>query len=280
MQNIDLIELLKIFILSVVQGITEWLPISSTGHLILVEEFVKLNLSTEFIEMFRILVQLGSIFAVVLLYFNKLNPFSPSKTSHERKDTWLTWFKVIIASIPAIILGLAINDLMEEHFNKPIVVALALILYGFAFIWIENRKEGRHAKQNKVMEEVSSITAFKVGLFQALSLIPGTSRSGSTILGGLILGLDRTLATEFSFFMSIPVMFGASFLKLIKFGFNFTPAEFIYLIFGMFVSFIVSLIVIRSLLKFIRTNDFKPFGYYRIILGTLVILYFLFNRGM
>lgn len=280
MQNIDLIELLKIFILSVVQGITEWLPISSTGHLILVEEFVKLNLSTEFIEMFRILVQLGSIFAVILLYFNRLNPFSPSKSSHKRKDTWLTWFKVIIASIPAMVLGLAINDLMEEHFNKPIVVALALILYGFAFIWIENRKDGRHAKQNKVMEEVSPITAFKVGLFQALSLIPGTSRSGSTILGGLILGLDRTLATEFSFYMSIPVMFGASFLKLVKFGFNFTLAELIYLVFGMFVSFVVSLIVIKSLLKFIRTNNFKPFGYYRIILGTLVILYFLFNRGV
>lgn len=277
MQEIDLFELLKIFILSVVQGITEWLPISSTGHLILVEEFIKLNLNPAFIEMFRTVVQLGSILAVVVLYFNKLNPFNPKKSPENRKETWILWFKVAVASIPAIIFGFLINDYMEEYFNIPSVVAAALIIYGFAFIWIENRKPGRHDRQIENLERISYPTAFKTGLFQALSLIPGTSRSGSTILGGLLLGMERTVATEFSFFMSLPVMFGASFLKLLDFGFDFTSTELIYLLFGMFVAFIVSLIVIRSLLKFIKTNDFKPFGYYRIILGSIVILYYLFK---
>ncbi|MBG9980180.1 undecaprenyl-diphosphate phosphatase [Facklamia sp. DSM 111018] len=277
MQEIDLFELLKIFILSVVQGITEWLPISSTGHLILVEEFIKLNLDPAFIEMFRTVVQLGSILAVVVLYFNKLNPFNPKKSPENRKETWVLWFKVAVASLPAIIFGFLINDYMEEYFNIPPVVAAALIIYGFAFIWIENRKPGRHDRQIENLERISYPTAFKTGLFQALSLIPGTSRSGSTILGGLLLGMERTVATEFSFFMSLPVMFGASFLKLLDFGFDFTSTELIYLVFGMFVAFIVSLIVIRSLLKFIKTNDFKPFGYYRIILGSIVILYYLFK---
>ena len=277
LQEIDLFELLKIFILSVVQGITEWLPISSTGHLILVEEFIKLNLNPAFIEMFRTVVQLGSILAVVVLYFNKLNPFNPKKSPENRKETWILWFKVAVASIPAIIFGFLINDYMEEYFNIPSVVAAALIIYGFAFIWIENRKPGRHDRQIENLERISYPTAFKTGLFQALSLIPGTSRSGSTILGGLLLGMERTVATEFSFFMSLPVMFGASFLKLLDFGFDFTSTELIYLLFGMFVAFIVSLIVIRSLLKFIKTNDFKPFGYYRIILGSIVILYYLFK---
>lgn len=275
MTDINLIELFKIFILSVVQGITEWLPISSTGHMILVEEFVQLNLSLEFIEMFRVLVQLGSIFAVIVLYFNKLNPFNPRKTKEAQKQTWIIWFKVAFASIPAAIFGLVLNDYMEEYFNTPIVVAIALIVYGIAFIWIENRQQGRHSKKTRRLSDISYPTAFKTGLFQSLSLIPGTSRSGSTIIGGLILGLDRTVATEFSFFMSIPVMFGASFLKLLDFGFNFTFAEFIYLFFGMLVAFGVSIIVIRSLVKFIKNNDFKAFGYYRIILGTIVLIYFL-----
>ncbi|MCR8968643.1 undecaprenyl-diphosphate phosphatase [Facklamia sp. 7083-14-GEN3] len=277
MQDLEWIELLKIIFLSIVQGITEWLPISSTGHLILVEEFIQLNLNPSFIEMFRTVVQFGSILAVVVLYFNKLNPLDFKKSNQERKNIWVIWFKVVFATLPAGILGLLINDYMEEYFNTPYVVATALILYGFAFLWIENRKPARHAKQVNTLKKISFPTAFKTGLFQALSLIPGTSRSGSTILGGLLLGMERTVATEFSFFMSMPVMFGASLVKLRDFGFVFTTAELIYLLVGMFVAFIVSLVVIRSLLKFIRTNDFKAFGYYRIILGAIVILYYLFK---
>lgn len=277
MQAVDLLELLKIFILSVVQGITEWLPISSTGHLILIEEFVQLNLDPAFIEMFRTVVQFGSILAVVVLYFNKLNPFNPAKSPQDRKETWIIWFKVVVASIPAAVLGLLINDYMEMYFNTPTVVASALIIYGFAFLWIEDRKTGRHAKHTSQVTQISYPTAFKTGLFQALSLIPGTSRSGSTILGGLLLGMDRTVATEFSFFMSMPIMLGASLVKLKDFGFSFTTAELVYLLFGMLIAFIVSLIVIQSLLKFIKTNNFKPFGYYRIILGAIVILYTLFK---
>lgn len=277
MQSVNLLELLKIFILSVVQGITEWLPISSTGHLILVEEFVQLNLDPAFIEMFRTVVQFGSILAVVVLYFNKLNPFNPAKSPQDRKETWIIWFKVVVASIPAAVLGLLINDYMEMYFNTPTVVASALIIYGFAFLWIEDRKAGRHAKHTSQVTQISYPTAFKTGLFQALSLIPGTSRSGSTILGGLLLGMDRTVATEFSFFMSMPIMLGASLVKLKDFGFSFTTAELVYLLFGMLIAFIVSLIVIQSLLKFIKTNNFKPFGYYRIILGAIVILYTLFK---
>lgn len=277
MQAVDLLELLKIFILSVVQGITEWLPISSTGHLILVEEFIQLNLDPAFIEMFRTVVQFGSILAVVVLYFNKLNPFNPAKSPQDRKETWIIWFKVVVASIPAAVLGLLINDYMEMYFNTPTVVASALIIYGFAFLWIEDRKTGRHSKHTSQVTQISYPTAFKTGLFQALSLIPGTSRSGSTILGGLLLGMDRTVATEFSFFMSMPIMLGASLVKLKDFGFSFTTAELVYLLFGMLVAFIVSLIVIQSLLKFIKTNNFKPFGYYRIILGAIVILYTLFK---
>ncbi|MGX7108159.1 undecaprenyl-diphosphate phosphatase [Facklamia miroungae] len=277
MQELELIELLKIIFLSIVQGITEWLPISSTGHLILVEEFIHLNLDPNFIEMFRTVVQFGSIIAVVVLYFNKLNPLDFNKSKQEQKDIWFLWFKVVFATLPAGILGLIINDYMEEYFNTPYVVAAALIIYGFAFLWIENRTPARHAKQVNTLKKISFPTAFKTGLFQALSLIPGTSRSGSTILGGLMLGMERTVATEFSFFMSMPVMLGASLVKLKDFGFIFTTAELVYLLVGMFVAFIVSLVVIRSLLKFIKTNDFKPFGYYRIILGAIVILYYLFK---
>lgn len=274
--TIDWLELIKIIFLSIVQGITEWLPISSTGHLILVEEFIHLNLDPAFIEMFRTVVQLGSIFAVVLLYFNKLNPLNFRKSRQEQQDIWMLWFKVVFATLPAGILGLIINDYMETYFNTPYVVAAALILYGFAFLWIENRQVARHAKRINTLQKISFPTAFKTGLFQALSLIPGTSRSGSTILGGLLLGLDRTVATEFSFFMSLPVMLGASLVKLKDFGWSLTYAELVYLITGMVVAFIVSIIVIKSLLRFIKTNDFKPFGYYRIILGALVLLYYLF----
>ncbi|EKB53556.1 undecaprenyl-diphosphate phosphatase [Facklamia hominis] len=277
MPIIDLIEFAKIIILSIIQGITEWLPISSTGHLILVEDLLQLQLDPNFMEMFRTVVQFGSILAVVLLYFNRLNPLNPRKSQQEKKDTWILWSKVIIATIPAGVLGLLIKDYMEEYFNTPYVVAAALIIYGFAFIWIENRQTGQHDKIDRHLQDVSYTRSFKIGLFQALSLIPGTSRSGSTILGGLLLGMDRTVATEFSFFMSMPVMLGASLVKLKDFGLDFSQADLIYLLSGMFVAFIVSVLVIQSLLKYIRRNDFKAFGYYRIILGTIVILYYLFK---
>lgn len=279
MQNIiDTIELLKIILLGVVQGITEWLPISSTGHMILVDEFITLNSSAEFKEMFFVLVQLGSIFAVILLYFNKLNPFSFKKSKEERKDTWMLWFKVAVGSIPVMIVGLALEDYVNEYFYNPWVVAIALISYGIIFIWVENNQKAKHSFTVKTFNELSFRRAFFIGCFQALAIIPGTSRSGSTIIGALLLGTSRFIATEFSFFLSIPVMFGASFLKLISFGFNFTQAELIYLMVGMFVAFIVSVIAIRFLLGFLKRNDFKAFGYYRIALGSLVILYFLFNR--
>lgn len=276
-QFIDLIELIKIFVLSVVQGITEWLPISSTGHMIILEDLMPLNLSPEFIEAFFVLVQLGSIFAVVLLYFNKLNPFSMKKTSEERKDTWVLWFKVAFASIPVAILGAALNDYMDEYFYNPMVVAIALIVYGVLFIWIENTETSKHATSIKDLDSLSFSTAFKIGIFQALSIIPGTSRSGSTIIGGLLVGASRNIATEFSFFLSIPAMVGASLLKLIKLGFVFTQVEWIYMIFGMFVAFIVSVITIKFLLSYIQRNNFTGFGKYRIILGALVILYSLFQ---
>lgn len=277
MENFSVIELIKIFILSIVQGITEWLPISSTGHMILFDEFIRLDLRPEFTEMFLVLVQLGSIFAVILIYFNKLNPLSGMKDRQEQKDTWILWFKVVVASIPAGIFGLILNDFMDEYFYNPWVVSVALIVYGFAFIWIENKQSGRHSLTISTLGEITYLDAFKIGLFQALSIIPGTSRSGSTILGGLLIGTERHVATEFSFFMSIPIMFGASFLKLFKFGFDFTTAEFIYLTAGMFVAFIVSVFAIKFLLNYLKRNDFKPFGYYRIVLGSLVILYFLFQ---
>ncbi|MGX7106688.1 undecaprenyl-diphosphate phosphatase [Hutsoniella sourekii] len=278
---IDLIELLKIFILSVVQGITEWLPISSTGHMIIIEDFMPLLLRPEFRELFFVLVQLGSIFAVVLLYFHKLNPFALSKSSEERKDTWIIWFKVAFASIPVAAFGFILNDYMDTYFYNPIVVAIALIVYGLIFIWIErNQGQARHAQVIDNFDELSFADAFKIGLFQALSIIPGTSRSGSTIIGGLLIGASRPLATEFSFFLSLPAMVGASGYKLIKLlstGFTFTLSELIYLVFGMVVAFLVSVIAIRFLLNYIQRNDFTAFGYYRIILGAVIILYFLFS---
>lgn len=276
-QIIDYIELIKIFLLSVVQGITEWLPISSTGHMIILEDIMPLNQSPEFIETFLVLVQLGSIFAVVLLYFNKLNPFSLKKTPNERKDTWVLWFKVAFASIPVAILGAALNDYMDEYFYNPIVVAIALIVYGVLFIWIENTGSSKHSTSIKSFDELSFASAFKIGIFQSLSIIPGTSRSGSTIIGGLLVGTSRHIATEFSFFLSIPAMIGASLLKLIKLGFNFTQVEWIYMGFGMFVAFVVSVFTIRFLLSYIQRNNFTGFGKYRIILGAIVILYSLFQ---
>lgn len=267
---ITIIELIKTVILGIIEGITEWLPISSTGHLILAQEVLQLDVSTKFQDMFNVVIQLGAIMAVVLLYFNKLNPFEGKKTRKEFLATIELWKKVIIGCIPAVIGGLILNDFMDEYFNKPVVIATTLILYGIAFIIIERRHKNIEP-QIHTLDELDYGTAIKIGLFQTLALIPGTSRSGSTILGGLLMGTSRFVATEFSFFMSIPIMFGASGLKLLKFGFNYTSAELIILLVGAFVSFIVSIIVIKFLLNYLKQNDFQAFGWYRIILGIIVL---------
>ncbi|MBQ9181648.1 MAG: undecaprenyl-diphosphate phosphatase [Bacilli bacterium] len=270
----NIVELLKIILLGIVEGITEWLPISSTGHMLLVDEFIKLNMSDSFKEMFFVVIQLGAILAVVILYFNKLNPFSSKKTKSEKKDTIDLWKKVIIGCIPAAILGFLLDDFLEEHFGGPISIAIMLIVYGVIFIIVENKNKRPNIK---TLKELSYKTAFLIGLFQVLALIPGTSRSGATIIGAMLLGTSRVVAAEFTFFLAIPVMFGASFLKLIKFGLSFTGAEFITLIIGMLVALFVSIIAIKFLMNYIKKHDFKFFGYYRIILGIIVIIYFLFN---
>ncbi|SJZ73097.1 undecaprenyl-diphosphate phosphatase [Garciella nitratireducens] len=269
------IELLKAVFLGVVEGITEWLPISSTGHMILVEEFIQLNASAAFKEMFFVVIQLGAILAVVLLYFNKLNPFSARKSKAQKRQTMRIWYKVVVGVLPAGVLGVLFDDWLDEHFYNYQTVAIMLIIYGILFIIIENRNRHRPARI-KSFDELSYITAFGIGLFQVLSLIPGTSRSGATILGGIILGTSRYIAAEYSFFLSIPVMFGASALKLFKFGLYFTGMELVILLTGMIVAFIVSVVAIRFLLRYIKNNDFKAFGWYRIILGLLVIGYFVF----
>lgn len=269
------LEYLKVLILGIVEGITEWLPISSTGHMILVENFLKLNVSHDFWEMFLVVIQLGAILAVCVIYFHKLNPFSSKKTLQEKKNTWSIWYKVVIGCLPAALIGLPLNDWLDEHFYNYVVVAIALIVYGVIFIWIETKYNYKPTVNS--FEEMSPLTAFKIGCFQVLSLIPGTSRSGSTIIGGMLVGTSRTVATEFSFFMSIPIMAGASLLKLLKFGFHFTTNEFMILIFGMLVAFVVSIIAIKFLISYIQKNDFKIFGYYRIVLGIIVIGYFLMS---
>lgn len=268
------IELLKAAILGIVEGITEWLPISSTGHMILVEEFIKFNASEAFMEMFRVVIQLGAILAVVLLYFHKLNPFAPSKTIKQKKDTMNIWFKVIVGVLPAGILGVLFDDWFDAHFYNYQTVAVTLIIYGILFILIENKNKEKSTRINN-FKDLSYKTALGIGIFQVLSLVPGTSRSGATILGAIILGTSRSIAAEYSFFLSIPIMFGASALKLVKFGLNFTGLELAILITGMVVAFVVSVIAIRFLIKYIKNNDFKAFGWYRIILGIIVIGYFI-----
>lgn len=268
------LELLKAAMIGIVEGITEWLPISSTGHMILVEEFIRLNASHEFMEMFRVVIQLGAIMAVVLLYFHKLNPIAPSKSIQQKKDTMAIWYKVVVGVLPAAVLGFLFDDWLDEHLYNYLTVALMLILYGILFIIIENYNKGRRSKAQN-FRELSYSTAFLIGMFQVLSLIPGTSRSGATILGGILLGASRSVAAEYSFFLSIPIMFGASLLKLVKFGFDFTGEELMILIVGMIVAFVVSVIAIKFLMNYIKKNDFKAFGWYRIVLGVLVIGYFL-----
>jgi undecaprenyl-diphosphatase len=268
-----IIELLKAVLLGVVEGITEWLPISSTGHMILVEKFIQLNATEAFKEMFFVVIQLGAILAVVLLYFHKLNPFSPSKSAQEKRDTMSIWYKVIVGIIPAGVLGFLFDDWLNDHLYNYLTVAIMLIVYGILFIVIESRNKSRQGIV-KTFNDLTYRTAFLIGMFQVLSLIPGTSRSGATILGAILLGTSRYIAAEYSFFLSIPVMFGASALKLVKFGFSFTGMEMIILLTGMIVAFVVSVIAIRFLMRYIKNNDFKAFGWYRIVLGFLVIGYF------
>ena len=258
--DLDFIELIKTVILGIVEGLTEWLPISSTGHMILVDEFIQLNVSKSFMDMFLVVIQLGAIFAVVVLNFEKLNPFSSWKTKREKQATFQLWYKVIVACIPAAVIGLAFNKYMEEHFMTAPVVAFTLIFYGILFIVVENYNKTR-IPQVTDLSQLSYKTALIIGLFQVLSLVPGTSRSGSTILGGILFGTSRYVATEFTFFLAIPVMFGASLLKLVKFGFHYTGAEILIMIVGMATAFVVSILSIKFLLKYIKSNDFKAFGW-------------------
>ena len=268
-----MLEALKVIILGIVEGITEWLPISSTGHLILVEEFVKLNFSQSYLDMFNVVIQLGAIMAVVVIYFHRLNPFSPKKTEKQKKMTLQLWVKVVIASIPAGVVGVLFNDFIEEKFNNSYVVATMLIVVGVLFIVIENRHKGRKPQITKISQMGVPVLIW-IGVFQMLAMIPGTSRSGATIVGALALGVSRTAAADFTFFLAIPAMAGASLVKLRHFGFDFTGTELGLLLLGCVVSFVVSILAIKFLLIYIQNHDFKAFGYYRIVLGIIVFLYF------
>ena len=274
-----MLEYLKAVLFGIVEGITEWLPISSTGHLILLEKFIHLNVTEAFYELFQVVIQLGAILAVIVLFFNKLNPFSLKKSEIQRKDTWNLWLKIVIAVLPSAVLGVLFDDLLDTYLYNYIVVALMLIVYGIAFLVVEKRT-GANLKIHQV-QQIDYKTAFLIGAFQCLSLIPGTSRSGATILGALMLGVGRSAGAEFSFFLAIPTMLGASALKLLKFlleGNLPTENELVILLIGCIVSFLVSLLVIRSLMNFVRKHSFAPFGIYRIILGALVLVYYLCTK--
>ena len=292
----NIVEFIKAVILGIVEGITEWLPISSTGHMILVDEFIKLNVTDEFKEFFLVVIQLGAILAVVVLYWSKLWPFYIRPLSAKQKkvlsrkpvvtrgiltfverfcdkDKWILWFKILFACIPTIVIALPFNDVIEKNFNNYVVVAIALIVYGVIFIIVEDYNKKRKPTCTS-LENLSFKTAFLIGIFQVLSVVPGTSRSGSTIIGGILVGTSRTVAAEFTFFLAIPVMFGASLLKLVKFGFVFTGTEIMILVTGVVVAFVVSILAIKFLMSYIKKHDFKAFGWYRIILGVLVLGYF------
>lgn len=279
-----IMDIIKSIILGIIEGITEWLPISSTGHLIIADEFIKLGMTDEFMEMFNVVIQLGAILAVVVIFWNKMWPFTADKTKGYnyitkgngliKKDVMDMWFKVIAAMLPAAIVGIPFDNYFEKHFHNWQVVSAALIAYGVLFIVIEKINKSRKPKVNSI-PELSYKTALLIGCFQALSLIPGTSRSGSTILGAIILGVSRVAGAEFSFFLAVPVMFGASLIKLLKFGFSFTGMELAVLAVGTLTSFIVSVIAIKFLISYVRRHDFSLFGYYRIALGVIVIAYFL-----
>ena len=285
----DFIELLKVIFLGIVEGITEWLPISSTGHLILVEEFVKLDVSKAFWEMFMVVIQLGAIMAVVVLYWNKIWPFQNKKPKHEnvtkiekaagfvcrftKIDKMVMWFKILVSCLPAIIIGLPFDDFIEEKFNNWFVVAVMLMVYGVLFLLVEDYNEKRTVKVDSIAD-ISWKMALYIGIFQVLALRPGTSRSGATIIGGILLGASRTVAAEYTFFLAIPVMFGASLLKIVKFGLAFSAQELIILGVGTLVSFVVSILAIKFLMGYIKKHDFRVFGWYRIVLGVVVMLYF------
>ena len=272
-----IIEILKAVLFGIVEGITEWLPVSSTGHMILLDEFIKLKVSPEFYEMFQVVIQLGAIGAVLVLFFQKLNPFSKKKTYKQKHNTWVLWIKVVVAVLPSAVLGLLLDDWMDAHLYNYVVVAIALIVYGLAFLFVEKFNEGRENEITSVYK-INYKTALLIGAFQCLSLIPGTSRSGSTILGAILLGVSRSAGAEFSFFLAIPTMLGASALKVLKFmleGVQATSSEWLILLVGTVVSFIVSFLVIRALMEYVRKRSFAVFGYYRIVLGFLVIGYFL-----
>ena len=282
------------------EGITEWLPVSSTGHMILVDEFITLNVSKEFWEMFLVVIQLGAVLAVVVLDFKKLWPFHQNDLSRESNWNYISqneklakiqgftdkyvnmskiilWLKILVSCVPAIIVGLPFNDWIEKHFNNYLVVSVMLIVYGVLFIVIENYNKQRTPDRKK-LSDITFKDALFVGVFQLLALIPGTSRSGATIIGGILLGMSRKLAAEYTFFLAIPVMFGASLLKVVKFGFHFTGAEIVYLLLGMVVAFVVSVLAIKFLMGYIKKHDFKVFGWYRIVLGIIVLAYFMITR--
>lgn len=275
-----MIEILKAILFGIVEGITEWLPISSTGHMILLDEFIRLDVTPEFMEMFRVVIQLGAILAVVILFFPKIFPFNfdRKKGGFIRKDIFVLWFKIIVACIPAAVVGLLFDDVFEALFYNYKVVAFMLILFGIFFIVIEKRNEKMKPKIND-LSEITYTTAVLIGVFQLIAAIfPGTSRSGATILGALLIGVSRTVAAEFTFFLAIPVMLGASLLKIVKFGLAFTGMELAILLVGMVVAFVVSILVIRFLMDFIKKHNFIVFGWYRIVLGVLIVIYFLLTQ--
>ena len=272
-----MIELLKAVLFGIVEGVTEWLPISSTGHLILLNEFINLNMSEQFRSMFDVVIQLGAILAVIVLFFHKLNPFAPSKSPAEKKQTWSLWFKVVAAIIPSGVVGVLLDDWMDAHLHNGIVVSIALIVYGIAFLLVERKNQGKHLKIVEDVHDITYKTALMIGLFQCLSLVPGTSRSGSTILGAILIGVGRSAGAEFSFFMAIPTMLGASAIKGLKFilsGVSATGMEIAVLVVGCIVSFIGSLLVIWGLMEYVRKHSFAAFGGYRIILGAILLGYF------
>ena len=271
----NFVEALKVIFLGIVEGITEWLPISSTGHMLLVDQFLQLNESQDFKDMFFVVIQLGAIMAVVLLFWNKMWPFKRSVNNkiEVRKDVFSIWLKVVVACVPGAVITLLFDDYIEAHFQTPEVIASALILYGIAFILIEIFNRKRKPKIETI-NDITYMTAFLIGLFQVLSIIPGTSRSGSTIIGALLIGVSRVAAAEFTFFLAVPVMFGLSAIKIIKFGFGFTALELCITLLGMLVAFVVSLIVVKFLMNYIIKHDFKVFGWYRIILGVVILIYF------
>ena len=273
--DLSIVELLKTVLLGIVEGLTEWLPVSSTGHMILVDEFIQLDVKKDFMDMFLVVIQLGAILAVVWLNFERLNPWTGAKTAAEKRATFSLWGKVIVACIPAAVIGLLFNKYMEDHFMTAPVVAGALIFYGILFIVIENYNKHRRPRVETLVS-LDYKTALIIGIFQVLSLVPGTSRSGSTIIGGILFGASRMVAAEFTFFLAIPVMFGASALKMVKFGLHYSGVEIIIMLVGMITAFIVSIFSIKFLLRYIKTNDFKAFGWYRIALGIIVLLYLYF----